>query len=128
MDSMRKKCQKLWIKAMEEGEEVRLKFTNSKDRERAKFSLYECTRRETDIKLIRARELCEIRKDDGNVLIISLKSKNPYHGQLEDQMNSLLGEEGENTIDNSLRKFEEKLKEGQKVERPSNPYFNREEK
>ncbi len=126
--SMREKCKKLWIRALD-GEDIILTFSNLKDRERAKFTLYDATRKTSNEQLLRARELCEIRKEDGLALVIALKAKNPYHTQFAEQLDGLLNEgEKADPLEASLKRFQEKLeKEKGKEERPENPYFKREE-
>jgi hypothetical protein len=125
--SIRSKCQKLWIKAAT-GEDVVLEFLSQGDRERAKFAIYDACRKSTDPELAKAKELVEVRKGKNDLtMTMSLKSKNPYHKDLEGQLNSLLGgmePAGMTEIERSLKKLQDSIK-GEKVERPGNKYFDR---
>jgi hypothetical protein len=128
-DSMRKKCQAIWLKAAS-GEDVTLNFANKTDRERAKFTLYDACRNTTDPAILEAKALVEVRKGKPCSLIISLKSKNQYHQNLEKELESAIGAENLNgdqlSPEESLKRFLEKLEEGGE-DRPATPYFDRKE-
>lgn len=128
-DSMRKKCQAIWLKAAA-GEDITLNFANKTDRERAKFTLYDACRNTADPTILEAKALVEIRKGKPCSLIISLKSKNQYHQFLEKELESAIGAAipggDQLSPEESLKRFLEKLEEGGE-DRPATPYFDRKE-
>jgi len=129
-DSIRAKCQRLWIKAAA-GEDITLRFNTMSELERTKFALYDSCRKTDDLELAAARELVEVRRDKEAIsLIISRKDRNPYHAELEKQLDDVLGDEGrevgKSAIEWSLNLFKEKL-EPEPESRPATPYFNRKE-
>jgi len=126
--SIREKCQKLWIKAAT-GEDDELQFNTNSERERARFAIYDSCRKTNDQEILRARELVEVIKGKGDLTLrLSLKTKNPYHKNLDQQLESLIGEESSIEVaispEESLRRFQEKLEKAPEV-RPGTPYFNR---
>jgi hypothetical protein len=133
-------CQQLWLLAFHTPQTLR--FSSSKETERAKFTLYDAVRtaRRSGIgtpELLEAVANCEIcLAPDKLSLTLQNKAENSFFGQMMEQLEEKgcgKGQAEERAasgepfpdMTESLRKLKEELEGGKTA--PGNPYYKREE-
>lgn len=130
-DSIRAKCQAIWLKAYQGP--VVLSYTDKGVMQRARFALYDALRKTDDQRLLKAKEDIEVRADSRNItLTIQRRELNPFYGEFEKSLEVVAGEVEMAIPDpeESLKRFQEKMcKEEKEVGSPrkGNKYFNRKE-
>jgi hypothetical protein len=139
-ESMAKKCQRIWLKVMDTGEEISFVFPDKTTMHRARFAFYDAVRKTKDEKLLEAKEGVEVSVNSKDkTLTLRRKSSNPFHNLFDNQLEDVI-ENGsksplisltetpeavpEISVEDSLRRFMEKV-EGDS--RPNTPYFKRED-